>query len=156
MSVSSEIPRKFISVFSFTISIFPEQLILISSSISISFINKHLIFKFFPRHIVSFKPTRKQPHLICLYWPESLSKGSLWKRAVSMKSYLSSSKSSKRLGWHIKVRNRALAVDRERVNCSNDETLSLHQVSIQSASTWQNSSFPTSFFALGPKCGLKT
>ena len=77
MSVSSEIPRESISVFSFAISISLGQLILISSSISISSFNKHLIFKIFSEHIVPFKPTRKQPHIICLYWPKRLSKGSL-------------------------------------------------------------------------------
>ena len=44
MSVSSEIPRETISVFSFMISISPGQLILIFPSISISSFNKLLIF----------------------------------------------------------------------------------------------------------------
>ena len=77
MIVSSEIPRESISVFSFMISISPGQLILISSSISISSVNKHLIFKSFSEHIVSFKSTRKRPPLIYLYWLKRLSKGSL-------------------------------------------------------------------------------
>ena len=113
MSVSSEIPRELISVFSFMISISPGQLILISSSISISTFNTHWIFKIFSEHIVSFKPTRKRPQLICIYWPKHLSKRSLWKPAVSMKSYPSSNKSSIRLAWHLQVRIKALAVDRE-------------------------------------------
>ena len=107
MSVSSEIPRELISVFSFMISISPGQLILISSSISIP------TFKIFWEHIVSFKPTRKRSQLICIYWPKHLSKRSLWKPEVSMKSYPSSNKSSIRLAWHLQVRIKALAVDRE-------------------------------------------
>ena len=129
-SVSSEIPRESISVFSFMISISLVELILISSSISISSFDKHLIFKIFSEHIVSFKPTRKQAPLICLYWPKRLFKGSLWKRAVNMKSYTSSNESSTRFAWHLKIRIRSLAFDREKVNCSNDGTLSLHQLSI--------------------------
>ena len=68
-----------------------------------------------------------------------------------MKSYPLSSKSSIRLAWHLKVHIRALEVDRKRVNCANDETLSLHQVLIQSAGTRQNSGLPSSFFAAWPK-----
>ena len=123
MSVSSEIPRELISVFSFIISISPGEMMWISSSISISSFNKYLIFKFFSEHIVSFKPTRKRLPLICLYWPKRLSKGSLWKGAVSMKSYPSSSKSSIRPAWHLKFvlepwqlteRERETERDRER------------------------------------------
>ena len=55
-----------------------------------------------------------------------------------------------RPAWHLKVCIRDLAVDRERVNCSNDETLSLRKFSIQSASARQNSPFPSSFFAAWP------
>ena len=77
LSVSSKIPRKSISVYSFKVSISPGQLILISSSISISSFNKHLTFKIFSEHIVSYKPTRKRTPLICLYWPKGPSEGSL-------------------------------------------------------------------------------
>ena len=68
-----------------------------------------------------------------------------------MKSYPSSNESSIRLAWHLKVRIRALAVDRERVNCLNNGTLSLHQFSIQSASARQNSGLMSSSFAAWPK-----
>ena len=108
-------------------------------------------FNIFSEHIVSFKPTRKRPPLICLYCPKHLSKGSLWKRAISMKSYLWSKKSSLKLAWNLKVRIRAVAVDREKVNCSNDGTHSLHQFSVQTASAQQNSGFPSSFLAAWPK-----
>ena len=138
--------KKLISTFSFRISISPGQLLLISLLICISPFNKNLIFKIFPEHIVSLKPTKKWPPLICLYWPKQLSKEWLWKRAVSIKSNPSSNKSSVRLAWHLKIRIRALAVDRERVNCPNDGTLSSHQFPIQSASEWQNFGFPSSFF----------
>ena len=104
MSVSSKTPKELISVFCFLISSSPGQLILISSSISISSFNELLIFKLFSEHIVSFKPTRKGLPLICLYWPKSLSKGSLWKRTVNMKSGPLSNKSSIKLAWQLKVR----------------------------------------------------
>ena len=129
------------------ISISPGQLILISSSISISSFKKHFIFKIFSEHIVSLKPTRKRHPLICLCWLKSLSKELLWKRTVNMKSYPSSNKPSIRLAWHLKVRIRALVVDRKRMNCSSNGTLSLYQFSIQSASALQNSDIPSPVFA---------
>ena len=55
-------------------------------------------------------------------------------------------KSSIRLAWHLKVRIRALVVDRKRMSCSSNGTLSLYQFSIQSASARQNSDIPSPVF----------
>ena len=110
MSESSEIPRESISVFSFMNSISTGQLILISSSISLSSFNKLLVFQKFLEHIISFKPTRNWPPLICLYWPKRISKGSLSKQAAIMTSYPSSNKSWIKLVWQLKSSYQSLGI----------------------------------------------
>ena len=70
---------------------------------SISSFKSVLSLIIFSDSIASPSPTRNYQPLICWYWSNCLSDGSLWNLDVMMKSYPSASQSSLSEAWHFNV-----------------------------------------------------
>ena len=108
---------------------------------SISSFKSVLSLIIFSDDVASLSPTRNLPPLICRYWPNRLSNGSLWNLDVMMKSYPSASKSSLSKAWYFNVLTNAEAVCEVRVNFSQLGIFFSCQFWIQSAMARKNDGF---------------
>ena len=86
--------------------------------ISISSFKSALSMIIFSDDVASLSPPRNLPLLICLYWLNRLSNGSIWNLHVMMKLYPSARKFYLGKAWHFNILTNAEAVCEVTVNFS--------------------------------------
>ena len=89
--------------------------------------------------MTSLKPTKNLPPLICLYCPNLLSNGLLWKGDVRIDLYPSSDSSLIRAAWHKSVHISAELVSLVNVNVSKHGISSFCHLATHAANDFKNS-----------------